>query len=303
MPIRLVILGSGSATPTLLRNPSAQWLRIQDTDMLIDCGEGTQLQMQRYQLRMNKLKAIFISHLHGDHYLGLPGLISSMHLTGRTAPLQLFGPDPLIEILKNQFEVSETRLNFRLDFTPIRANAASFLGNFKHFTAQSFPIRHRIPCTGFLFREKHHLLNIRKEALKAYRIPIPFLQGIREGNDYLTESGETIPNQLLTLPPNHPVSYAYCSDTAPDDTYIPFIKDVDCLYHEATFTTNLLSRARETFHSTGAEAAEIAKKAGAGRLLIGHFSSRYGEVDQLLQEAIEIFPKTEAVYDGMELNL
>jgi ribonuclease Z len=303
MSIKLVILGSGSATPTLQRNPSAQWLRIQDCDMLIDCGEGTQLQLLRFQLRLNKIRAIFISHLHGDHYLGLPGLISSMHLTGRSAPLQLFGPTPLMDILQKQFEVSDTRLSFRIDFTPVTAGQTQWLGNFEHFTVKAFPLNHRIACSGFLFREKPGLQNIRKEALAKYRIPIHFLQGIREGKDYNTGSGELVPNSELTYPPRHQASYAYCSDTAPDESYIQLISGVDCLYHEATFAADLKSRAINTYHSTAPEAAEIAARAGVKKLLIGHFSSRYRDVSALVTQARAIFPDTEAVNDGMEVGI
>lgn len=303
MPIQVVVLGSGSAVPTLQRNPSAHWLRIHDCDMLIDCGEGTQLQMTRLQLRSAKLRAIFISHLHGDHYLGLPGLISSMHLMGRKAPLQLFGPPPLIELLEQQFKASESIINFPIEFNPLFADEPRYIGAFEHFTVQSFPLNHRIACTGFRFDEKPGLRNIRKDAIKQYQLPVEQLHGIRQGNDFITPSGKRIPNKEITKASKHLASYAYCSDTRPDPAYIQTIQQVDCLYHEATFAENLVGRARDTFHSTAAEAALTALTARAGHLLIGHFSARYRDVAPLLAEAREIFPNTHAAIDGMALEI
>jgi len=303
MPLQLVILGCGSATPTLWRKPSAQWLRIQDADLLIDCGEGTQLQMLHYKLKINKLQAIFISHMHGDHYLGLPGILSSMHLTGRITPLQIFGPEPLWNILQQQFEVSQTRLNYPIQFTATNPEKMEELGSFKNFSVHAFPLNHRIPCTGFLFRERAGLRNLRKEMLEKYRIPVSFLHGIREGHDYRLPSGELIPNKELTHAQKPLASYAYCSDTAPDPGYLPYIREVDCLYHEATFTADLTGRARETFHSTALEAAEIARNSQVSQLLIGHFSSRYRDTDKLIQEARSIFEPAEAVYDGMCIEI
>lgn len=303
MPIELTILGSGSATPTLSRNPSGQLLRIHDQDLLIDCGEGTQMQLLRFQHRINRIKAVFISHLHGDHYLGLPGLISSMHLTGRVSPLTVYGPAVLEQIMRLQFSVSQTVLRFPLEFIPTHPEKPAPVADFAGFTVSSFPLHHRIPCTGFLFREKPHLHNLREDALKAYAIPYHELKAIKQGADYITPEGLVIPNRQLTHEPKPPVSYAYCSDTSPDPQVTAAIQGVDWLYHEATFSDELVSRARDTFHSTAREAGQTAKDAGARHLLIGHFSSRYKDLQPLIDEARGIFPGTEAVYDGMTVRL
>lgn len=303
MSVKLVILGSGSATPTLTRAPSAQWLRIHDTDLLIDCGEGTQVQLMRYHLRMNRIRAIFISHLHGDHYFGLPGLISSMNLTGRIAPLKVYGPARLKELIEIQFESSDTDLAFDLEFVATNPEAPALLVEFNGFSVHTFPLNHRIPCTGFLFREKPKPLNLRKEILSKYQIPFEELPSIRQGADYTLPNGKIISNNEITFPPQPAITYAYCSDTSPFEQLADDIKGADCLYHEATFMDQLTDRARSTYHTTASEAARLALKAGVKKLLIGHFSSRYKDIGELLEEARKIFPATEAVFDGMEMEL
>lgn len=303
MSIELNILGSGSATPTPGRNPSGQFLKIADAHILIDCGEGTQMQLSRFGLKASKIQAIFITHLHGDHYFGLPGLLSSLHLNGRTAALHLYGPPELEEILQIQFRVSDTELRYPLHFHPISASQGGLLAEFGSFTVESFPLAHRIPCTGYIFREKARPRNLRKDVQEKYPIPHDKIKEIKAGADLVLPNGGVIPNAELTLDPVPPVSYAYCSDTGPNPEMHPFIQGVDWLYHEATFAHELLQRARDTFHSTAVEAAETAKQIGAKHLLIGHFSSRYKDVTPLVEEARAIFPDTIAVSDGMQLEL
>jgi ribonuclease Z len=299
MPAELFILGSGSATPTLSRNPSAQLLRLNQTDVLIDCGEGAQLQMLRFRLKPSRIRAIFISHMHGDHYLGLPGLISSMHLMGRKERLTVYGPPELWPILDEQFRVSETQLRFPLHFVAIEGDGLQCLTDIGGFQVFSFPLNHRIPCHGFLFRELPHRRHLLMDRVQQAQVPVQFYKALKDGEDYVSSQGERIANTWLTKASSAPVSYAYCSDTAPFEGLRAIVQDVDYLYHEATFLHELEGRARETFHTTAREAGALARQAGVRQhLYIGHFSSRYREIDALQAEAFAEFAKTTAVHDG-----
>lgn len=303
MPAELHILGCGSATPTPGRNPTAQFIRLNQTDILIDCGEGTQIQMLRFRIKPMKIRHVFISHLHGDHYLGLPGLISSMHLMGRKESLTVYGPPELEEILNFQFRVSETRLNFPLHFVQTQTDGKQFLVETGGFKIYSFPLKHRIPCTGFLLQENTPRRKLRPEMMKAYQVPVDAFRPIKDGADYTQADGTVIPNARLTFPGLRPVSYAYCSDTAPDEEVLEVIRGADYLYHEATFLHELLERAQETYHTTAQQAGEIAREAGVGKLFIGHYSSRYRDIKPLQEEASVQFQNTLAVEDGMVIHL
>lgn len=303
MPAELHILGCGSATPTPGRNPTSQFLRLNQTDILIDCGEGTQIQMLRFRIKPMKIRHIFISHLHGDHYLGLPGLISSMHLMGRKEGLTVYGPPELKEILDFQFKVSETHLNFPLYFVETNPNGKNLLTESGGFKIYSFPLRHRIPCTGFLLVENPPRRKLRPEMMKAYQVPVDAFKSIKMGEDFIRDDGTRIANAVLTHPGASPITYAYCSDTSPDEGVLEHIRGADYLYHEATFLHELLERARETYHTTALQAGEIALKAGVKQLFIGHYSSRYRDIKPLVDEAVLQFQNTQAVEDGMIIQL
>ena len=300
MSIELHILGSGSATPIPGRNPTAQLLKLDQTDVLIDCGEATQIQMIRFKQKPSKIKVILISHLHGDHYLGLPGLLSSMHLMGRREAIHIYGPPPLQEILEFQFRVSETVLKFPLHFHPTQDQELAHLTEIGGFDVFSFPLNHRIPTTGFLFKEKPRRGHLITDLLKQYQVPVEKYKEIKAGADFITQEGNLIPNQVLVKAATPSISYAYCSDTAPTKSTLEVIRGVDWLYHEATFLHELIGRATETFHTTALQAGEIARDAEAKNLIIGHFSSRYRDVRPLKAEASRAFDQVIAAEDGMK---
>ncbi len=278
-------------------------LRFESADVLIDCGEGTQMQLLKYKLKSSRIHSIFISHLHGDHYLGLPGLLSSMHLLGRKQALHLYGPKELFEVLDLQFRVSETDLRFDLVHHPIECSEKKKIAELEGFDIFTFPLNHRIPCFGFQYVEQHKAGSLNLEMVARYRIPVSEFKSIKAGGDYRTLDDTLIPNSLLLKPAPAPVSYAYCSDTAYDDNVLEAVRQSTWLYHEATFLHALKDRAVETFHSTALEAAQIAQKAEVKELIIGHFSSRYRETDALEAEARTIFLNTRAAFDGMQVVL
>ena len=298
MKFEVTILGSSSATPIYNRNPSAQALNINDRLYLIDCGEGTQQQMLRFDVKASRLDHIFISHLHGDHYLGLVGLLSSMHLNGRTKTLKLFGPRQLKEIIDLQLKYSDTTLQYTIDFTPTNAEKAEVILDNTDITVETIPLDHRIACTGFLFRQKKRLKKIIKEKIIELDIPVEFYSAIKKGADYITPEGKLYKNADITTNPKEPKTYAYCSDTQYNERYFAQINKADLLYHESTFLNNMLDRAQSTFHTTALQAGEIALKTEAKRLLIGHFSARYKTLNELLEEAQSVFPDTELAIEG-----
>jgi ribonuclease Z len=299
---QLVILGCSSATPTTNRNPTAQLLNIHERFFLIDCGEGTQMQLRRYKLRFAKINHIFISHLHGDHYLGLMGFLSSLHLLGRTNELHLYCHAALKEIIDVQLKFSETTLRYPLTYHFYDKNGPELLFEDEKVSVHSIVLNHRISCRGFLFREKPGLLSVRKGKLEQYRIPVEDIFSIKSGEDFTTEEGKIVSNSELTYPRAKTLSYAFCSDTCYDESILDSIKEVDLLYHEATFMHSMQKRAKETYHSTAREAALMAQKAGVKKLLIGHFSARYADLDPLLQEAKEVFENTELAEDGKTIK-
>lgn len=297
------ILGCGSALPTTWHMPSSQLVNVNSKLFMIDCGEGTQLQMRKFGARMSKLHSIFISHLHGDHVFGLPGLISTLGLLGRTADLTIYAHKEIEILLRPVLNFFCKNLSFNLNILAIPADSSNILFENKSISISCFPLKHRIASSGFLFREKEKQRHIKREMIDFYHIPIREINNIKSGADFVTTDGDTIPNSRLTTPSNPPRSYAYCSDTAYDESIVPYIKDVDVLYHEATFAESEVLIANKTAHSTAKQAAEIAKMAEVNKLVIGHFSSRYTELDVLLKESQSVFPMTELADEGKVIEL
>jgi ribonuclease Z len=298
MIFTVTILGSNSAIPALRRNPTAQLVNHNERFFLLDCAEGTQLQLRKNKLKVQRINHIFISHLHGDHFFGLIGLISTMHLLGRNKDLHIYGPPQLEEILQLQLDASETELIYPMIFHPIQAEKREVIYEDEKLKVSTIPLKHRIPTCGFLFQEKQGKRKLKKEKIKKLNIaPEQFLQ-IKDGADFIDTGGTIIKNIELTNDPDPIRSYAYCSDTAYFEDIIPLIKGADLLYHETTFMDDRAQAATDKFHSTTIEAATIAKKAGVKKLIIGHFSNRYDNPEILQNEARTIFPNTETATDG-----
>jgi ribonuclease Z len=298
MKFEVTILGSSSATPIFNRNPSSQALNINEHWYLIDCGEGTQQQMLRFDIKASRIDHIFISHLHGDHYLGLVGLLSSMHLNGRVKPLKLYGPPELMEIIDLQLKYSDTTLQYFLDFYATHTDNAEIILDNQDITVETIPLDHRIACTGFLFRQKKRLRKIVKEKIDGLNIPVEFYSAIKKGADFVSPEGKLYKNEDITINPEDPKTFAYCSDTLYNEKYFKQINNLDLLYHESTFLNNMLDRAQTTYHTTALQAGEIAVKTNAKKLLIGHFSARYKTLNELLDEARDIFANTELAIEG-----
>ncbi|MBN8663937.1 MAG: ribonuclease Z [Chitinophagales bacterium] len=292
----VTILGNNSALPAYDRHPTAQVVTLNDQLFLIDCGEGTQMQMARYKIRRSKINHIFISHLHGDHYFGLIGLLTSMGLLGRDNPLHLYAPAPLEKIIALQLEAASTTLPFTLHFHPV-TRPGQILDNPK-FSVEAFATQHRIPCFGYIIREKRNPRRIHKENVVAYNIPAAFYDQLKQGADYVTKDGTVIQNELVTLPNLAPRSYAFCADTIYDEQIAETVRGVNLLYHETTYLADQAERAASRFHTTTAQAAAIASKAGAEKLLIGHFSSKYETLDAFLAETKQFFPQTQLATEG-----
>ena len=299
----LTILGCGSATPTNKRNPSAQLLNVAERFFLIDCGEGTQVQLRKFKISFRKIDVIFISHLHGDHYFGLIGLLQSFHLLGRQKKLIIYAPAPLKEVIELQNRVSYTELKYEIEFIPTDPSAPMVIYEDNKVTVTSFPLYHKIPCTGFLFTEKILPRKIIKEKLEQLNISISEIHKLKAGLDALDEDGNLVPNSEVTTDPPLPRSYAYCSDTSYNEKIIDTVKGVDVLYHESTFLDDMKERARQTMHSTALEAATLAQKAGAGKLILGHYSSRYEDESVFLTEAEPVFPNTLLATEGKVFKL
>lgn len=297
------ILGCGSALPTTRHQPTSQVINLRDKLYMIDCGEGTQLQMRRMRIKFSRLNHIFISHMHGDHCFGLPGLLSTLGMLGRNGTLVIHGPketETYLQPILNQFSKN---LPYEIQFNKIDPTAHSLVMEDRSLRVYSIPLKHRIPCCGYLFEEKPKDAHIIREMIDFYQVPIRQIQPIKQGADFITPEGEVIPNARLTRPADKPKRYAFCSDTAFAPSIVPIIKDVDLLYHEATFSDSDLPRSKETFHSTARQAAEIARMANVGQLVIGHFSARYTDLKVLHREALEVFPNTILADEGMNINL
>lgn len=303
MSFKLTILGSNSATPAYGRHHTSQLLTIHSQNFLIDCGEGTQERLAKFKNHPYQIDYIFISHLHGDHYLGLMGLIFTMHLMRRTKDLYLFGQRGLKEIIMTQLKYSDSTLNYNIVFRELDPNKSELLFESKTLEVHSFPLTHRIPCSGFLFKEKPKPFRINKEKLPE-NFSLVNIATLKKGEDVYNDDGTVVyKNSEMTLPPRKSFSYAFCSDTIFTDSFVPYIKDVDLLYHEATFLDEKKKWADLTFHSTTKQAGQIAKLANAGKLIIGHFSARYKDLTPFLVEAQEVFKNTLLAYEGDEIKL
>jgi len=294
----LTILGSSSALPTSQRYPSAHVLNAHEHFFLIDCGEGTQMQLRKYSIKYGRIHNIFISHLHGDHVFGLYGLLSSMNLSGRESPMRLYAPEAFRNILYTHLSDFDIHLNFDIDFIALQETEPVKIFEDKNISVISFPLRHRVPTFGFLFREKERERNILKEAISKYNIPLSEIHKIKKGSDFYTADGKCIPNGEISTDPPKPRSFAYCSDTMYFKRLSEFVRGVDLLYHEATFSSDNKDLAAKTGHSTSEQAARTAHDAGVGKLIIGHFSARYKDINPLLEEAKKVFPLTIAAEEG-----
>jgi ribonuclease Z len=303
MEFYIQILGSGSALPTASRGPSAQLVHLCGKNFLVDCGEGTQLRLRLNKIKMQKIHSAFISHLHGDHFFGLVGLISTMHLLGREKELHIYAPGAIENIIRNQLKVSHTALKYELKFHALKPEGLNNIYEEELFTVSSFPLEHRVPTWGFLFKEKSQLPKLKKSFVEKQRPTVDEIHEILEGNNYINEKGEPFLFNNITLPPREAKSYAYCSDTVYTKSFLEFIKDSTLLYHEASFGNDLKAQAKLRFHATAEQAALIAKKANAKQLVIGHFSARYKDITPLLEEAKNVFSNTVAAEDGMQVVL
>lgn len=303
MSLNLTILGSSGALPAIGRFPTSQYLEIQNRHFLIDCGEGAQIQLARLQISIHKIDHIFISHLHGDHYLGLMPLLFSMHLHKRASELHLYSPPGLDEIITLQLKYSKSVLNYKIIFHPFTPTKVQTLFEDEALGVETIPLIHKLDCAGFLFKEKTKPYRIIKEKL-ADGIKLEYIIKLKTGADIFDDNGRLLyKNKDFTLPPRPSLSYAYCSDTAWNELMILQITNVDLLYHEATFLQADLNKAVETKHSTAAQAAEIAKRAQVKKLVIGHFSARYKDLNMLLDEAKTYFPNSELAIEGTTFTL
>ena len=288
----VTILGCGSALPTMRHNGSAQIVNIREKFFLIDCAEGTQLQLRANHIHLGRMNSIFISHLHGDHCFGLPGLISTQGLLGRTAPLHIYAPNETESVFRPLLDFFCQNISFKVVFHPVDTEKHQCVYEDHSVSIYSIPLKHRIPCCGYRFKEKPLLPHMRRDAIERYNIPTWQINNIKAGADFITEEGTTIPNAQLTLPAQAPRSYAYCSDTMFVPENAQLLKDVTLLYHEATFADEEEPLCRAVFHSTARQAAQLATLAHAHQLMIGHFSSRYQDENILLKEAQDVFPNT-----------
>lgn len=291
-PFRIHILGCGSALPTLKHNASSQVVDIRGKLFMVDCGEGTQVQLRRSRVNFNRIQAVFISHLHGDHCLGLIGMISTFGMLGRTATLHVYAPGEFERMLQMQMDMFCKGLEFEVVFHAVDTTKHQVIYEDKSLTVASIPLEHRVPCCGFLFREKNLLPHIRRDMIDCYQIPISQINNIKNGADWTTEEGELVENSRLTYPAEAPRSYAYCSDTRYIPTLHQLVKGVNVLYHESTYDAEHEARAKLYYHSTAAQAAQVALDAGVGKLLLGHYSARYDDESVILREAQKIFPNS-----------
>ncbi|MBO9619023.1 MAG: ribonuclease Z [Niabella sp.] len=293
----VTILGNNSAVPAFDRHPTSQVLTMPNRKFLIDCGEGTQIQLINYKIRRSKISHIFISHLHGDHYFGLVGLLNSFALLGRQQELHVVGPPALQQILDLQFTAADTQLPYALHFHAIEQ--PGYLLTVGDVEISCFKTEHRIKCYGFVFREKKRPRRINPDAVKEHAIHYSWFENLQMGKDYTAPDGTLIKNETLTFEAPKGKTYAFCADTKYDESFIPDIEGADMIYHETTYLENFRDQAVQRFHSTSKQAAAIAKKAGVKKLLIGHFSSRYDELGEFEKEAREVFPNTELALEGV----
>lgn len=296
--MKLRILGCHAATPSMKGNPTSQVLEIRDHIFLIDCGEGTQVQLRKHKVKFSRINHIFISHLHGDHFFGLPGLISTFQLLGREKELHIYGPVGIKEVILLLLRVGNSWTGYPLVFHELEEDNPELIFEDEKVKVSTIPLKHRVYTNGFLFEEKARERGLNMEAVAMYKIDKAYFKNIKKGKDALSATGEKVPNLDLTFDPPKPKTYAYCSDTAYDESKVDQINGADLLYHEATFLSTETALAEKTGHSTAAEAARIARKAGVKRLVLGHFSTRYKNKDLFLNEAAPLFPETVLAEDG-----
>lgn len=297
----VTILGNNSAVPAFGRYPTCQILNLQDQLFLIDCGEGAQMQMSSYKVRKSHISRIFISHLHGDHYFGLIGLLNSMSLLSRIDPIHIYAPAPLQALLDLHCKISNSSFSFKIHFYPLTENTK--IVDDKHIQVDCFKTKHSIECWGFLFKEKKIKRRIDKNNPLLNSIPMSFYERLQEGEDYINKDGAIIANDRITIAGHTSHSYAFCADTLYDEDLIKYIANVDLLYHEATYLDNMRDKAEARFHSTAKQAATIAQQAKAKRLIIGHFSSKYDKIDIFAEEARSVFPLTDLALEGVTYRI
>lgn len=302
-PFRVHILGCGSALPTLHHNASSQVVEIRGKFFMVDCGEGTQMQLRRTHIHFAKINAVFISHLHGDHCFGLLGLLSTFGMLGRTAKLKVYAPADYEVLFKQQVEFFMTGMEYKVEFVPVDTEKSQIVYEDRSVMVETIPLQHRVPCCGYLFREKPTLPHIRRDMIDYYGISTSQINNIKNGADWVNEEGEVIPNARLVEPADAPRCYAYCSDTRYMPELYKKVKGVTMLYHESTYTTENEDRAKLYYHSTARQAAIVAKKAGVGKLLLGHYSARYNDEAVLLEEAQAVFPKSYLSNEGKVFDI
>lgn len=297
----VTILGNNSAVPAFDRHPTSQLVTLDNLQFLVDCGEGTQIQLMRYKVRRGRISHIFISHLHGDHYFGLVGLLNSFSLLSHQQEMHVYGPSQLKDIIEMQLKVADTHLCYPLHYHDITGPAV--LLDTDKVEVRCFPTQHRIECYGFVFREKKMPRKLIIEAVRENNIPLEFYDQLKRGADFISSGGELIRNEWLTTAAAPGKQYAFCADTRYNEAMIPYIKGSDLLYHESTYLDHLRERAEARFHSTSIQAAEIAKKSEVGRLLLGHFSSKYDMLDEFVTEARTVFPNTDLALEGVSYRV
>lgn len=303
MSFSVTILGSSSAIPTKNRSLTAHLVNHDERFFLIDCGEGTQIQLKRFDAKFTKINHIFISHLHGDHVFGLFGLLSTLSMLGRKTPLNIYANGKLKDILESHFAFFNETISYPIIYNQLDAKTSQQIYDDGKLEVHTIPLKHRIPCVGFIFKEKQKERNIKKFAIEEYGLGIKDILNIKKGADFTTESGKVISNEQLTTAPPTPLSYAYCTDTKASESILPFIKNVDVLYHEATFLDEDQKLAKATYHSTAKQAAQLASKANVKGLVIGHLSQRYKHEKRFVEEASEVFANTIMAADGLTIDL
>ena len=302
-PFKIHILGCGSALPTLKHNASSQLIEMRGKCFMVDCGEGAQMQFRRSHIHFSKLNAIFISHMHGDHCFGLMGLLSTLGMLGRTSKLRIYAPKDYEPLFRQQVEFFMQTMEYEMEMIPVDTEKQQVIYEDHSLTVETVPLQHRVPCCGFIFREKPTLPHIRRDMIDYYGIPVSQINNIKNGADWTNEDGDMIPNARLVQPADSPRSYAYCSDTR----FVPGLKEkvkgVTVLYHESTYTAEQEDRAKIYYHSTARQAATIAAGAGVGTLLLGHYSARYNDEQVLLEEAKAVFPNSILTQEGMVFDV
>lgn len=302
-PFKIHILGCGSALPTLKHNASSQLIEMRGKCFMVDCGEGAQMQFRRSHIHFSKLNAIFISHMHGDHCFGLMGLLSTLGMLGRTSKLRIYAPKEYATLFRQQVEFFMQTMEYEMEMIPVDTEKQQIIYEDHSLTVETVPLQHRVPCCGFIFREKPTLPHIRRDMIDYYGIPVSQINNIKNGADWTNEDGDMIPNARLVQPADPPRSYAYCSDTR----FVPGLKEkvkgVTVLYHESTYTSDQEDRAKIYYHSTARQAATIAAGAGVGTLLLGHYSARYNDEQVLLEEAKAVFDHSILSQEGMVFDV